>query len=818
MQLEKLIYSSNDDLKISKAIKTAIKEYLNQIHNIEGGKDFFVKHTKKMDEFITLIYKYLIKKNFEEFAPAINSIPITIIALGSYGREQLSVYSDIDIMIVYKNIKGYNVKEMIENFIIMLWDLGLKIGHRVHEINDLFKASEEDITIKTAMLESRFIIGSKFLWFQTQNQLNKIRNNNKKQYILAKFEEMKQRHKKHPISMEPNIKEGFGGIRDSNTLLWFTKVIFNYPNNSYLIPKYATEEEFKEYRSALEFLFKTRVYLHLTAKKKIDTVYLQYQRDIALNMGYKDSPRLKAERKFIKDLLKSLWTINTFCETMIKKIIKPYLYSHSFNEIKSYRIEKNIYLCSKTLYSNFETPYPFKIYLQKLIKIDKPFNKCDISVVYNLKRKHKKINASLIKSLFYTKNIYPIFFALYRADKLGKIFPPFEKIKNLAQFDGYHQYPVDIHSLYTLKELENIKEFQYLNNEQKALLRFSAFFHDLGKGRTEDHSIIGAKIAKEFAQKIDMPNPQTISKLVRYHTLMSNTAQREDIFNDKVIFSFASTVENKEFLDFLFILTIADMKAVGDGVFTSFKENLLKTLYKNTLNALQNKELLSEIGIRKRKERLLQKKEEFLKLPLKLRKAVLKSPSNQLFLQNSVNEIINLLEWIKDVKEKKYKFENQKHLIIHIIKHNKYNFSLGWFIEKLSKLNLIHLSVYKIGELKYFKIEFDSKIEEFDFKIIENWISEAFQEKKEIKHKVKFKKEEFNVDCNHSQNYASLKIKTKDVKGIVSTIMNVFDKFDINVEDVKITTQKNIARDLFIIPKTSGFCEKKDEILTRLTQ
>jgi len=812
-QPEIVIYNSNNDFEISKAIKNSIKNYLNKIHSIESGKDFFVKHTKKMDEFISLIYKYLIKKNFEEFAPPINSIPITIIALGSYGREQLSIYSDIDIMIVYKNIKGFNTKEMIENFITMLWDLGLKIGHRVHEINDLFKASEEDITIKTAILESRFIIGSKFLWYETQNQLNKIKNYNKKEYILAKYNEMLSRHKKYPISMEPNIKEGFGGIRDSNTLLWLTKVIFNYPNNSYLIPKYATEEEFKDYRSSLEFLFKTRVYLHLVAKKKIDTVYLQYQRDIALNMGYKDSPRLKAERKFIRDLLKSLWKINTFCEIMIKKIIKPYLYSHTFTQIKNKRIEKNLYLCDETLYSNFETKDTFKSYIEKMTKIHQTFKKCDISIVYNLKRKYKIINKNLIKSFFYNKNIYSVFFALYRADLLGKIFPAFEKIKNLAQFDGYHQYPVDIHSLYTLKELD---EFQKLNEEDKAILRFSAFFHDLGKGRMEEHSITGAKIAKEAAEKINMPNPQIIYKLIRHHTLMSNTAQREDIFNDKVIFSFASIIENKQFLDLLYILTIADIKAVGKDVFTSFKANLLKTLYENTLNALQNKELLSEIGIRKRKEKILQKKEEFISLPSAFRKNVLKSPSNQLFLQNSVNKILNLLYWLKDVKEIKYKFENDRYLIIHIAKNNKYNFSLGWFIEKLSKLNLIHLSVYKIGDIKYFKVEFDEKIEEFDFPVIEEWIKEAFNEKKEIKHKLTFKKEEFEIECNHSQNYASLKIKTKDVKGIVSTIMNAFDKFDINIEDVKITSQKNIARDLFIIPKESGFCEKKDEILKRL--
>ena len=817
-QLNELIYSSTDDFEISKAIKKAIKNYLDSIHNIQGGKDFFVKHTKKMDEFIKIIYKYLIKKNFEEFAPPLNSIPLSIIALGSYGREQLSIYSDIDIMIVYKNIKGYNLKEIIESYVTMLWDLGLKIGHRVHELKDLKPAANEDITIKTAMLESRFITGSKFMWYETQNTLNKIKDENKKDYILAKYEEMKQRHKKYPISMEPNIKDGFGGIRDSNTLLWINKIIFNYPNNSYLIPKFASEEEFREYRSSLEFLFKTRVYLHLAAKKKIDTVYLQYQREIALNMGYKDSTRTSAERKFIRDLLKSLWKVNTFCEITIKKIIKPYLYSHSYKDIKQKRVDKNFYICDEKLYSNFYTSYNFKEYLEKIINIKQKIKKTDISVVANLKSKQMKKTKKLIRSMFYSQNLYPILFALYRADKLEKIVPPFEKVKYLAQFDGYHQYPVDIHSLYTVKELETIKEFHNLNEENKAVLRFAAFFHDLGKGRIEDHSVIGAKISKEFANEINFPKPEIISKLIRYHTLMSNVAQREDIYNDKVILSFAQIVENKEFLDFLYILTIADMKAVGDHVFNDFKANLLKQLYRNTLNVLENKELINEITIRKRKEKLLQNKKEFKTLPLKLRKAILKSPSNQLFLQNSTSKILQLLEWIKDLKDIKIKFENDKHLIIHIAKKENLNFSIGWFLEKLSKLNLLHLSIYKIGDIKYFKIEFDKKVEEFDIPIIETWIKNAFKEKKEIKEKVKFNEKDFSIDCNHSQNYAALKLKTKDIKGIVSTILDMFDRYDINVEDVKITSQKNTARDLFIIPKTSGFCEKKDEIIKRLSE
>ncbi|MEO1927875.1 MAG: HD domain-containing protein [Nautiliaceae bacterium] len=814
MQLQEIIYSSNNDLEIAKKIKAAIKEYLSGV-TVEGGKDFFVKHTKKTDEFITLIYKYILKKNFSDYAPSVNSIPISIIALGSYGREQLSIYSDIDIMIVYKEIKGYNLKEIIENFITMLWDLGLKIGHRVHEINDLFPASNEDITIKTAMLESRFIFGSKFLWYEVENELNKIRNYKKKEYILAKYEEMLNRHKKHPISMEPNIKDGFGGIRDANTLFWINKVIFNYPNNSYLVPKYASEEEFKEYRSSLEFLFKVRVYLHLAAKKKIDKVLLEYQREIALKMGYSDSPRIKAERKFIKDLLKALWTINTFTSITIKKIIKPFLYSHSYSGIKQKRVKKDYYLYEETIYTRFNNKESYKETFSNLLEIN--FKKTDISITAALKKKYS-LNKKLKKEMFFKENLYPLLIALYKSRTLEKIIPPFEKIKYLAQFDGYHQYPVDIHSLYTVKEVENLKEFQDLSNQDKAILRFTALFHDLGKGRVEEHSIVGAKIAKEFAQKISMPDSTLISKLVRYHTLMSNIAQREDIHNDKTILSFAQTIEDKRCLTLLYLLTIADIKAVGKGIFTPFKDSLLKTLYLNTLNALENKELIDEIAQRKRKEKLLQSKEEFKNFPKLFQKKVLSSPSNQLFLQNSTNEIIKLLEWIKDTKEYKFKFENEKHLIIHIVKNDSLNFSLSWFLEKLSKLNLTHLSIYKIGDFKYFKIEFEETINKFDLPLIEEYVKKAFAETLHTKEKVKFNINEFQIDFNHSQNYASLKLQTKDKKGIISTVIQILDDFDIRVEDIKISTQKNIARDLFIISKENNFCQKIEEILKRLCE
>jgi [protein-PII] uridylyltransferase len=716
-------------------------------------------------------------------------------------------------MIVYKDIKGYNLKEIIENYITMLWDLGLKIGHRVHEIKDLFPASNEDITIKTAMLESRFIYGSKFLWYEIQNELNKIRNYNKKEYILAKYEEMLNRHKKFPISMEPNIKDGFGGIRDSNTLLWINKVIFNYPNNAYLVPKFASEEEFKEYRSALEFLFKVRVYLHLAAKKKIDTVLLTYQREIALNMGYSDSPRIKAERKFIRDLLKSLWSVNTFTSILIKKLIKPYLYSHTFSQMKNKRIKPYYYLCEDTIYTTFNNKQNFKEIFTTLLEID--FKKYDVSIVSTLKEKKHKLSKKLKKELFYKKNLYPFLFALYKSGKLEKIIPAFEKIKHLAQFDGYHQYPVDIHSIMTLYNVENIRYrdienvYKNLPKDKKRILKIVALFHDLGKGRLKDHHLVGEKLVEIFMKNLEFEETEIYlaKKVVKYHTLLSNVAQREDIDNDKVLLNFANIVEDKITLDILYILTYADMEAVGKGIFNSYKKYLITTLYKNTLEVIENRELLLLSSKRNNKEKLLKKESHFLQLPKEWQKKVLDSPSSQLFIKNSVDRIVQIVKKMYQTESYQYSISTTP-LSVEIIKRG-INFDLGYFLAKLS-YSVTHIAIYKVDDVKYFKIDFEEEGDEWS---VAELIEKSFKTNSYQFKNPGIKWEEFTLDCNHSKNYLALKLKTTDKKGIISFVMYLMDKYGIDVEDIKISVQRDVVRDILIINKNSGFCEIYQQFL-----
>jgi len=176
IKIEELIDQKAPDFQIAKVIKLEIKEYLNSLEEIfkdSSGKDFLVKHTKRIDGFIKIIYKYLIRKHFRAYLPMSNHIPITVIALGSYGREQLCVYSDIDIMLLYDEVPGFNIKPILEEFVLLAWDSGLKLGSRVHSIEDVEHEVRSDVTIKTSLLESRLIYGSKQLWYHFEYKLSK---------------------------------------------------------------------------------------------------------------------------------------------------------------------------------------------------------------------------------------------------------------------------------------------------------------------------------------------------------------------------------------------------------------------------------------------------------------------------------------------------------------------------------------------------------------------------------------------------------------------------------------------------------------------
>jgi [protein-PII] uridylyltransferase len=813
-RIEELLYENAPDFEIAKVLKEEIRTYFDTLEETfatSGGKDFLVKHTKKIDSILKLVFKVAQREMFGDYAPMKNSIPLALVALGSYGREQLCVYSDIDLMIVYKDIPGYNSKEMIEKILYILWDTGLKLGHRVHTIEELFEVSRTDITIKTALIESRFIEGSSFIWMETENAISKIRHDDIEGFINLKLQEQDTKHKKYPLTMEPNLKEGVGGFRDANLVYWIGKILYNTHNIKSLPSDIVEEKEYKTFRMALEFLFRVRSALHLASEKKEDKLRLDLISKVSQLLGYAQTK--EGHMKFARKVTSSLKIIRLYSTIWLEILTRNY--TNKYNNhlyIRPLKEGETFHTLLKELCRHADKPfYAHPTFLKALIiaqKSDRPDD-----ALYKT-----------IATIFHQPYSYCILSTLSHSKLLKYTIPPIKKIVDLPQFDGYHQYAVDIHSIRCMYHLEHIKDtfiqglFQSLTVNEKAMLKIVTFLHDAGKGRKRDHHFVGASLFRIFANKLHL-NDSLINMgetLILYHTLMSNIAQREDIYSEKVILSFASHFPSKKLLDMIYILTYADMSGVGADIYNSFNARLIKTLYRQSVEVLGRTAMLDEAAKRARKEASLKKNRDFLNLKKSEQKKILQMPSNLLFLRYRPQRIVDISKKALETSSYEYYITNHDYLTIEIIRSGTFN--LSYLLGKLSTLDIVNMDICKLfNELKYFKIDFAQKVSEEEIGFIEEFIQQAY-ETTQVKSAYipSIQEEDIDVDCEHSKTYALMHLKSKNQKGLLAYIIEMFDSMEIDIVTAKVHTLKNRVRDMFLIEKNGNFCHNVDTIIRKL--
>lgn len=824
LQIEDVIEKNGSDFELSKLFKEYIKEYkisLPELFEKNQGKDFLVKHTKKLDSIITHMYQIVLRRMFGNYLPMRNSIPISIVALGSYGREQLCIHSDIDLLIVYEDIEGYKSQQIIEKLFYLALDSGLKLGHRVHEVNDLFKASTEDITIRTSLMEARFITGSNFTWHATQRELNKIRLYKQKDYILQKIEESQIRRKKYPISMQPNIKESVGGLRDSNLIFWVAQTIYGVRSLKDLRGELFSEEGYREYRMALELLFRVRSALHLVTGKQEDRLLLQNMPEISQMLGFKN------EQKMVSKVLEAGWRINNFTQIFVKKMVRPYIEDKKFvTKFRHNRIQKGIYLLDNRLYASFNIKnLSIDELLSILVKLeDKPyqFDAGFLSqftyaqIIYPLKSNTYK----LLKQLLQKKHIYSFLKLFYDAGVLPKIFLNFKKVMHLPQFDGYHHYPVDIHSIKCVEALENIKEpfikdlFDQLNEDEKLLLKVVVLFHDTGKGRKQDHSEVGAKLILSFVKKIKLSEElqERSFVLVKYHIHMSSVAFKENIHNEKTLYKFMSNIKDEKNLKLLYILTYADINGVGGDTYSSFNAKLLHDLYQSALEVSQNSSRITDAKKRLIIERRVKNLEGFKNMPKTLQKKTITIDSNLFFFKHTPQDIINIVIRAKETKDYQFSIDNNKSLIIEIYRRVPIN--IGFLLATLSRLDVGSMEIFTLfDDIKYFKIEFKQNVDENELIEVEQTIDAAFDMDRVVEHRnIEVKKDEITIDCEHSITHAEINVNTKNQIGLLAYLMDSFEKLGINISTAKIHSTKYKVRDSFLMTKQNKICNNVEKI------
>ena len=830
LEIEDVIEKNGTDFELSKLFKQYIREYKESLHELfesSQGKDFLVKHTKKLDSIVSLMYKTILRRMFGDYLPMRNSIPIAIIALGSYGREQLCVHSDIDLLIVYEDIEAYETKLIIEKVFYLALDSGLKLGHRVHTVDDLFNASKEDMTIKTALMEARFIIGSNFTWHNTQRQLNQIRLYKQKEFILAKLEEAKIRRKKYPVSMEPNIKESVGGLRDTQLLYWIAHIINDIFSLKELSGTLFEDESYKEYRIALELLYRVRSALHLITGKQEDTLRLEYIPQVATLLGFKNHTKLATQ------VIEAGWRIDNFTKIFTKKMLRPYIYDNTMiSKLRTARIQKGVYELNNRLYVSYSLKIPpINRLLELLVSLeDKPyrFDAGLLSKFTYSKIKHPldKKTFSLLKQLLSKKHSYCFLKLFYDAGVLHELFSNFRKVLHMPQFDGYHHYPVDIHSIECVNALENIQEsfvqnlHDNLDNKDKLLIKIITLFHDTGKGRQQDHSEVGAKLIVPFLKHlhIDEESIKRAVILVKHHILMSSVAFKENIHNEKTLYKFMSKVGDTQNLNLLYILTYADINGVGGDTFNSFNSKLLYDLYKSALEVSQNSNRITDAKKRLIIEKRVQKHLDFEKLTRVQKKKILTIESNLFFFKHSAEEIINIAQIARGVRKYDFKIKNENSLTIEI--YRKIPLNIGFLLSALASLNVANMEIFTLFDgIKYFRMDFIKNVEGNELIEVQDIIDASFDMSREvIQRNVEIKRDEISLDCEHSLTHAEINVQTKNQKGLLSYIMNCFEELNINIITAKIHSSKYKVKDSFLIEKQNDICNNGDKIFKSLTK
>lgn len=544
---------------------------------------------------------------------------IAVFAVGGYGRGEMAPFSDVDLLFLTPYKITPWAESVIESTLYILWDLRLKVGHSSRTVKDCLRLGAEDFTIRTALLEKRFIYGDAELGETLRTRLREdLFNGTEREFIEAKLEERGTRHQKQGVRymVEPNVKEGKGGLRDLQCLFWVAKYVHRVDDVADLVTLgLFAEEEFATFAKAHNFLWAVRCHMHLLTGRATEQLTFDLQVDVAARMGYVDSPGRRGVEHFMQDYFRHATAVGELTRIFLTKLEAAHVKSrpllqrlfkrkrklkHNYTEVHGRLaiVDEQEFLSDRiNLLRLFEEglrtgllihPDAMRLVTANLKLIDESF------------RNDPKARKLFLDLLLKHGNPER---ALRRMNELGVLsayLPEFEPIRALMQFNMYHSYTVDEHIIQCISQLDKIERHELKEalpvassildeGVNRRVLYVALLLHDIGKGRDEDHSILGAQIARKVGPRLGLKPKEvdTVEWLVRYHLLMSDMAQKRDIADPRTVRDFAKAVQTKERLDLLCVLTVCDIRGVGPTTWNNWKASLLRALYRQTRRAME---------------------------------------------------------------------------------------------------------------------------------------------------------------------------------------------------------------------------------------
>lgn len=537
---------------------------------------------------------------------------VAIVATGGYGRAELAPYSDVDLLFLLPYKRTPRVEQVVEYMLYILWDMGWKVGHAVRSVEDCIRHANDDITVRTSILEARFLWGEQSLFAELRRRFAKeIVASSASAFIEAKLAERDARHHKMHDSryvLEPNVKEGKGGLRDLQTLFWIAKYAYQVETVGELVDRgVLLPEEAQKFAKAQNFLWTARCHLHFLVGRQEDRLTFDVQPQIARRLGYTDHAGTSGVERFMKHyflVAKDVGDLTRIlCANLEQESKRPPRFSflrRAFGraELDGFQVDAGRL--------NIRHEKQFRERPVDMIRLFQTAQEHDLdihpialraltralSLIGPRLREDPQANDLFLRILTSRRDPEVALRRMNEAGVLGRFLPDFGRIVGMMQFDMYHRFTVDEHTLFALGILHRI-EAGLLKDElplasgtirtvnSRRALYVAMLCHDIAKGRGGDHSVLGAKVAEKLCPRLGMSEEETetVRWLVRWHLAMSSVAFKRDLDDPKTIRDFVDLVQSPERLKLLLCLTVADIRAVGPGRWNNWKATLLRQLY-----------------------------------------------------------------------------------------------------------------------------------------------------------------------------------------------------------------------------------------------
>ncbi len=584
-------------------------------HAITGGYAFLI------DQLVRIIHEY-VTTHVHPRADAAAPAGLAIMAVGGYGRAEMAPHSDVDIAFLVGGKGNGWCEQVVEAMLYLLWDLGLKVGHSTRTLDEVTRLAKDDLSIRTALLEGRFVWGDRALYDEGARRFElEVRRGSERAFVTGKLAERNARHKRMGDSryvVEPNVKDGKGGLRDLQTLFWIGKYVHNVRKAAELVgADLMTRTEYRSFRRAERFLLAVRCHMHVITGRAEDRLTFDLQRHVAERMNFADRPGKSAVERFMQMYFLQAKRVGSLTGVFLSHIEEEFSQKAArtgffagirtkSRMLKGYRVtggriaapgddwfaKDPVRLIEIFTLAEAEG---LEIHPETMRQADR-----DSGLIGSEVRHDPRANALFLDLLAGRKDPETVLRWMNEAGVFGRFVPDFGKVNAQMQFDMYHHYTVDEHTIRAIGLLSQIERGLLADDHPRAtrlihevasrrVAYVAALLHDIAKGRGGDHSELGAEIAVELGPRFGLSDGETelVAWLVLNHLLMSHTAQKRDLTDPKTIEDFCARVQSIEKLRHLAILTAVDIRAVGPGTWNSWKGQLLGELFDSAQERLR---------------------------------------------------------------------------------------------------------------------------------------------------------------------------------------------------------------------------------------